>query len=144
MAKVKVFKSRSNFKVKVTRSKIKRKVMWKGVHMWNMKTLSLLVWKLWQRLKFFKSRSNKVKVKIMVPYERSCHKEYTCNTRSLSVMVCKIMAKVKVFPTHAHTRAMTWAPRTFVLTHYKFMSNYSSVFKFSYFFFQTQTGSHAL
>ena len=36
MAKVKVFKSRSNFKVKVTRSKI------------------------------------------MVPCERSCHKEYTC------------------------------------------------------------------
>ena len=46
----------------------------------NIKALSLLVWKLWPRLKFFKSRSNiKVKVtrsKIMVPSERSCHKEY--------------------------------------------------------------------
>ena len=38
--------------------------------------------KLWPRLKFFKSRSNlKVKItrsKITEPYERSCHKEYTC------------------------------------------------------------------
>ena len=49
--------------------------------MCNMKALSLLVLKLWPRLKFFKSRSNlKVKVtrsKILVPSERSCHKEYT-------------------------------------------------------------------
>ena len=50
--------------------------------MCNMKALSLLVRKLWPRLKFFKSRSNfKVKVtrsKMMVPCERSCPKEYTC------------------------------------------------------------------
>ena len=50
--------------------------------MCNMKALSLMVRKLWPRLKFFKSRSNfKVKVtrsKIIVPCERSCHKEYTC------------------------------------------------------------------
>ena len=50
--------------------------------MCNMKALSFVVKKLWPRLKFFKSRSNfKVKVtrsKIMVPCERSCHKEYTC------------------------------------------------------------------
>ena len=42
-------------------------------------SLPLLVRKLWPRLKFFKSRSNvKVKVtrsKILVPMERSCHKE---------------------------------------------------------------------
>ena len=34
-----------------------------GIHMCNMKALSLLVWKLWPRLKFFKRRSN-FKVKI--------------------------------------------------------------------------------
>ena len=49
--------------------------------MCNMKALSLLVRKLWPRLKFIKSRSNfKVKVtrsEIMVPCESSCHKEYT-------------------------------------------------------------------
>ena len=47
-----------------------------------MKALPLLGRKLWPRLKFFLSRSNfKVKVtrsKILVPTERSCHKEYTC------------------------------------------------------------------
>ena len=133
LPRLKFFKSRSNFKVKVTRSKImvpcerychkvcicvqyespissdkvmaKVKVfqklvklqgqghevkyygtMWKvlsqGIHMCNMKALSLLVRKVCPRLKFFKSRSNfKVKVtrsKIMVPCERSCYKEYTC------------------------------------------------------------------
>ena len=65
--RLKFFKSRSNFKVKVTR---------------YMKALSLPVRKSWPRLKFFKSRSNfKVKVtrsKTMVPFERFCHKEYTC------------------------------------------------------------------
>ena len=47
-----------------------------------MKALPLMVFKLWPMLKFFKSRSKfKVKVtrsKMMVPCERSCHKEYTC------------------------------------------------------------------
>ena len=47
-----------------------------------MKALPLMVLKLRPMLKFFKSKS-KVKVnvtrsKIMVPCERSCHKEYTC------------------------------------------------------------------
>ena len=58
------------------------KVLSQGIHMRNMKALSLVVRKLWSRLKFFKSRSNfKVKAtrsKITVPCERSCHKEYTC------------------------------------------------------------------
>ena len=44
--------------------------------------LNLMVFKLWPMLKIFKSRSKfKVKVTrsiIMVPCERSCHKEYTC------------------------------------------------------------------
>ena len=55
--------------------------MSQGMYICNMKALPLLVRKLWPRLKFFKSRSNvKVKVtrsKILVPLERSCHKECT-------------------------------------------------------------------
>ena len=51
-----------------------------------MKSLPSLVRKLWPRLKFFKSRSNfKVKVtrsKLLVPTERSCHKDYTCKYES--------------------------------------------------------------
>ena len=56
-----------------------------------MKALPLLVGKLWLKLKFFKSRSNfKVKVtrsKILVPSERSCHKEYTGNMKALPIVV---------------------------------------------------------
>jgi hypothetical protein len=46
-----------------------------------MKALSLAIEKIWPMLKFLKSGSNfKVKVprsKILVPTERSCHKEHT-------------------------------------------------------------------
>ena len=85
--RLKSLKRMSNFKVKVTRSKIMvHCMMWKvlsqGIHMWNMKALCLTVHKLWPWLKFLKSRSNfKVKVtrsNIMVWCERSCHKKYTC------------------------------------------------------------------
>ena len=57
---------------------------WKSLVIRNvsMKSLLLLVRKLWPRLKLFKSKSNfKVKVtrsKMLVPMERSCHKENTC------------------------------------------------------------------
>ena len=105
--RLKFFKSRSNFKIKVT-SDTCGKVLSQGMyisnhlhnikvlrlapHHWtqsldvvkmisNMKALPLLVRKLWPKLKFFKSRSNfKVKVhrsKILVLVERSCHKECT-------------------------------------------------------------------
>ena len=83
-AMVKVFKVGQTSR---SRSQVKNYgTMWKflsqGIHMCNMKAISLLVRKLWPRFKFFKSTSNfKVKVtrsKIMVPCERSCHKEYTC------------------------------------------------------------------
>ena len=63
---------------------IKKYTMWKvlsqGIHLCNMKALFLLVSKIWPRLKFFKRRSNfKVtRSKIIVSYERSCPKEYTC------------------------------------------------------------------
>ena len=48
----------------------------------NMKALSHRIKKLWPMLKFFESRS-KVTVKVtsskfMVPLERSCHKDHTC------------------------------------------------------------------
>ena len=84
MAKVKVFQKKVKLQGQgheVNNYSTTRKVLSQGIHMCNMKALSLLVRKLWPRLKFFKSRSNfKVKVtrsKIMVPSERSCHKEYT-------------------------------------------------------------------
>ena len=80
MPKVKVFKSRSNFKVK--NYGIMWKVLSQGIHMCKMKALTFLVRKLYGQIKvFFKSRSNfKFKVtrsNMMVPCERSCHKKYT-------------------------------------------------------------------
>ena len=82
--RLKFFESRSNSKVKVTRSKnvgTRGKVLSQGMYICNMKALPLLVRKIWPRLKFFESRLNfKVKVtrsKILVPMERSCHKECT-------------------------------------------------------------------
>ena len=49
------------------------KVLSQGIHIWNKKALSLLLRKLWPRLKFFKRRSNfKVNIirsNIMVPPE---------------------------------------------------------------------------
>ena len=43
------------------------KVLSQGTHKCNMKALSLRIWKLWPRLKFFKSKSNfKIKVTILV------------------------------------------------------------------------------
>ena len=52
--------SRSNVKVKVTRSIFfcNGKVLSQGMYICNMKVLPLLVRKLWPRLKFFKSNSN--------------------------------------------------------------------------------------
>ena len=55
MAKVKVLKSRSNVKVKVTRSKI------------------------------------------LVPMERSCHTESTCNMNALPLLVRKLWPRLKFF-----------------------------------------------
>ena len=89
--------------------------------MFNLKALSLLVRKLWPRLKFFKSRSNfKVKVtrsKLMVPCERSFIRNTHMQYESPISSGKKVMAKVKVFvhASNADTRAMTLAPRTFVL-----------------------------
>ena len=74
----------------------------------NMKAISLLVRKLWPKLKFFKSRSNfKVKImrsKIMVPCERSCHKEYTnYHLKDVSLLAClvrKLWPRLKFLFTH--------------------------------------------
>ena len=52
--RLKFFKSRSNFKVKVTRTKLM--VLSWGIHIWNMKALSLLVWKLCPKLKFLSTQ----------------------------------------------------------------------------------------
>ena len=105
------------------------KVLSQGIHMWNMKALSLMVQKLWLRLKFLKSRSNlKVKVtrsKIMVWSERSCHKEYTImwNMKVLSAVVHKLWPRLKILCTnddnHNDTGAMTIVLRTFVTANWK-------------------------
>ena len=78
--------------------------------MCNMKALSLVVRKLWPRLKFFKSRSN-FKVKVMRSklwfhvkglVTRNTHVQYESPINSSK----KVMAKVKVF-VHAHTLTRT-------------------------------------
>ena len=64
---------------KVKNFGIHGQVLSQGMYICNMKAPPLLVKKLWPRLKFFKSSSN-VKVTrstILVPIERSCHKEYS-------------------------------------------------------------------
>ena len=77
-----MFKRRS--KVTITRSKfmlpLERPII-RRAHLPNVEALSLMVKKLWLKMKFFRSRS-KVTVKVtclkfMVPPERSCHKEHT-------------------------------------------------------------------
>ena len=63
------------------------KVLSQGILMGNIKALALTVQKLLARLKFSKNGSySKVKVtgsKIMVPTERSYHKEYSCEMSKL-------------------------------------------------------------
>ena len=74
--------------------------------MCNMKALSLVVRKLWPRLKFFESISNfKVKVmrsKITVPCEKSCHKEYMCNMKALSLLGRKLWPRLKFFKSRSN------------------------------------------
>ena len=100
------------------------KVLSQGIHMWNMKVLSLTVHKLWPRLKFLKSRSNfKVKVtrsKIMAWCERSCHKEYTCEVwKSLSLTVHKLWPRLKFLKSRSNfkvkvtrSKIMAWCERS--------------------------------
>ena len=64
----------------------------------NMKAFSHRIKELWQMLKFFKSRS-KVTVKVtrskcMVPSERPCHKEHTCQILKLYLIVFQSRSKV--------------------------------------------------
>ena len=88
--------------------------------MCNMKALSLVVRKLWSRLKFFKCRSN-LKVKVTgqkLWYQTkglvtsNTHVQYESSISSGK----KVMAKVKVFvhatDADADGRAVTLAPRT--------------------------------
>ena len=123
------------------------KVLSQGIHTYNMKALSFLVWKLWPRLKFFKSRSNfkvkdtrstiiRLKFSKVVQIARSgsqgqnlwyhvkgfdirnTHMKY----ESFIFNGLKVMAKVKVFVLAANAdvdaaadhRAMPLAPQTFV------------------------------
>ena len=96
--------------------------------MCNMKALSLLVRKLWPKLKFFKSRSS---FKVKVTRKKLWYQVKGLDTRNTHVQYespissgKKVMAKVKVFvhasnadadaDTDADNKAMTLAPRTFV------------------------------
>ena len=80
------------------------KVLLQAIRMCNMKALSILVRKLWLRLKFFKSRSYfKVKVtksKNLVPCVKSCHKQYTtfCLVSFALYNVCIHQTRLSVFP----------------------------------------------
>ena len=72
-----------------------------GIHMCNMKALSLLVRKLWPRLKLFKSRSN---FKVKVTGQHLWHHVKGLVTRNTHVQYespispgKKVMAKVKIF-----------------------------------------------
>ena len=110
--RLKFFKSRSNFKVKVTRSK-NYGTMWKvlsqGIYICNMEALSLLVRKFWPRSKFFKSRSNfRVKVmrsKIMM-WKVLSQGIRMWNMKALSLVVTKLWPRLKFLSTN-HTLTPT-------------------------------------
>ena len=77
MATVEVFREGQGQKVK------KKDTMWnvlsQVIHIWKVKDLLLRVWKLWPRLKFSKVGNismSRQQGKIMLPFERYCHKEY--------------------------------------------------------------------
>ena len=121
IAKVKVFQKK--VKLQGQGHEVKNygtmwKVLSQGIHMCNIKTVSLMVRKLWPRLKSFKRRSRSRRQKLWYHVKglvtRNMH---VLNESSISY-VTKVMAKVKVFVhasnADADTRAMTLAPRTFV------------------------------
>ena len=110
--RLKFFKSRSNVKVKVTRSKIlvpiERSchkectyVIWKPYG-----PLPLLVRKLWPRLKFFKSRSNiKVKVKNFGTHGKVLSQGmYICNMKALPLLVRKLWPRLKFFKSRSNVK----------------------------------------
>ena len=95
------------------------KVLSQGIHMWNMRALALflLVQKFLPRLKLFESIfSFKVKVTmpwIVVPIERSCHKECTSELEKVYLNRFKCYGQV-LLRARRHW-GMTIALRTFVL-----------------------------
>ena len=78
------------------------KVLSQGIHMCNMKALSLLVWKLWTRLKFSKvgqtsrsrSQGQKLWYHVKGLVTRNTHVQYESPMISSGL---KVMDKVKVF-----------------------------------------------
>ena len=96
--------------------------MWKflsqGIHKCNMKDLSLLVRKLWPRLKFFKSRSNfqgqghKLKIygTMWEVLSKGIHK---CNMKALSLLVRNLWPRLKFFK--------SWSKSKVKVTGSKFM-----------------------
>ena len=89
------------------------KVLSQGIHMWNMKVLSLVVHKLWPRLKFLKSRSNfKVKNYCMM-WKVLSQGIHMWNMQVLSLVVHKLWPRLK-FSSMDDAGAMTIVLRTFV------------------------------
>ena len=116
MAKVKVF--RKYAKLQGQGHEVKNygtmwEVLSQGIHMCNMKGLSLLIRKLWPMLKFFKSRSN-FKVKVMRSNYGTMWKVlsqgiHMCNMKDLSSPVIKLWPRLKFLFTH-HTPTPTRTP----------------------------------
>ena len=65
----------------------------------NIKDPSLAIQKLKSRLKFLKSRSNVKarRLKMLVPTERSCHRNIHLKYHSPNTYHSKVVAKVKLF-----------------------------------------------
>ena len=71
-----------------------------------MKALSLLVRKLWPRLKFFSKvgQSSRSRSELMVPSERSCHKQYTCAIWKPHLLLLESYGQdLKFLNVHTHT-----------------------------------------
>ena len=128
--RLKFFKSRSNVKVKVTRSKImvpNKSSCHK--HMCKIKAPSLLKRKLWPRLNILKvgqiSRSRSWGQQLWYHVKGLVTSNTHVQYESFISSSYKVMAKIKVFVHASHAdadadanadaRAMTLAPRTYVL-----------------------------
>ena len=90
--------------------------MSQGIHMCNMKALSLLVGKLWPRLKFFKSRSN-FKVKNYVTMWKVLSQGiHICNMKALSLLVRKLWPRLKFFKSRSNFKVKNYVTMWKVLS----------------------------
>ena len=94
ISKVKVFQKKPS-KVMVTVSKM---VFSHGLLMWNIKALAFTVQILLAKIKFSENSSNSkvmvIVLKMLLPMERSCHKEYLYEISNSSSHCSKVIIKV--------------------------------------------------